>query len=274
ISNLVNIISADYIDMGFIKYALLMALPSLAAIGMSFLMLYLVYQKQLKNQVFEARLTPPMHAVRSKSMFILAWIVIGAMLLGCFISGTHEFPVSFIVIPCAAILFIVAQYKGIVRPLAIMKNTPWSIIFFSIGMFVIVYALKNGNITILLAHVMKIGYSYGEYVSTLIVGALAAALSCVMNNLPAVMIDLIAIDQLDLANETKKLFTLANVIGADIGPKMVPIGSLSTLIWLHILERRDFKITWGYYMKIGVILTIPTLFVALSSLYLWWKILV
>ncbi|MCH9631529.1 MAG: Arsenical pump membrane protein [Chlamydiia bacterium] len=273
ISNLVNIISADFVDMGFIKYALLMILPSLAAIGMSFLMLYLVYQKQLKNQFFEERLTPPMHAVRSKSMFILAWVVIGLMLLGCFVSGTKEFPVSFIVIPCAAILFIVAQYKGIVRPLAIMKNTPFSIIFFSIGMFVTVYGLKNGNITILLAHVMEMAYSFGEYASTLIVGALAAALSCIMNNLPAVMVNMIAVEQLDLAKATKELFTMANVIGADIGPKMIPIGSLSTLIWLHILEKRDFKITWGYYMRVGVVLTIPTLFVALSSLYVWHRIL-
>ena len=107
---------------------------------------------------------------------------------------------------------------------------------------------------------------HGRMSAVLAPGLSVAALSAGLNNLPALLTALLGLDHIQTAS--RDLLGYAALVGADIGPKLTPIGSLATLLWLHILRGRGVEVGWGEYLRAGLILTPPVLLVGLLTLWL------
>lgn len=269
VSNLVNIVSADFFEVSFDRYAQVMIPVNLVSVISSLAVLYWFYRKDIPQGYDLALIDEPATAIIDKTTFITGWAVLALLLVGFFILEPMGVPISAIASFGAIILLSVASVGNKIAVAPVVKNAPWAIVVFSLGMYLVVYGLKNQGLTNYLTLALNGLADQGLMIATIGTGILSAILSSVMNNMPTVLIQALAIDDTTSNGLVREAMVFANVIGCDLGPKITPIGSLATLLWLHVLASKNIKVTWGYYFKVGVVLTIPVLFTTLMALASW-----
>jgi len=268
VSNLVNIVSADFFKLGFSEYAAVMVPVNLASVAATLGMLHLFFRKDIPAVYDVALLKEPKAAIRAAGTFKTGWLVLVLLLVGFFALEPLGVPVSLVAAAGALLLLAVAKKGHAINTGKVLRGAPWQIVIFSLGMYLVVYGLRNAGLTHYLSSLLNHLSDQGLWVATLGTGFLTAFLSSVMNNMPTVLIGALSVDGSTATGVIREALIYANVIGSDLGPKITPIGSLATLLWLHVLSQKNIKITWGYYLRVGMVMTIPVLFVTLAALAL------
>ncbi len=254
-SNLPNIITAGYFHIGFVEYLKNMILPSFVSILISIAVLWIFFKDDIPKKIDPNLLPDAKSEIKSKKLFIFSWFFLIILFLGYIIGDFYHIPVSFFALGGALVFLFISALMKAVCVKDILKNAPWQILWFSLGLYVVVFGLKDAGLTNYLHFLV-------EDSNPLEVGFLSAFLSAILNNLPAVMIM-----DISLKGVENHALIYANIIGVNIGPKLTPFGSLSTLLWLSVLEKQKIKITFFEYMKFGVSITPIVLLFALLTLY-------
>ncbi|WP_333613396.1 arsenic transporter [Psychrobacter sp.] len=274
-SNLVNIVSANYFDIGFGRYAAVMVPVNIVSVLATLSVLWLAYARYIPKRYSTENLSAPQSAIKDPLVFRAAFPLLALLLVAYFATESLGLVISVVTSAAALILMAIAGrwWQGgrdaKFSMTNILKKAPWQIVLFSIGMYLVVYGLGNAGLTAYGARILNLLGHQGALVATVGTGFLSAIVASVMNNMPSTLIGALAIDSAQVPAATRELMIYANVIGNDLGPKFTPIGSLATLLWLHVLAEKDYKISWGQYMKVGLLITPPVLLATLLALVFW-----
>ncbi|CAM3862447.1 ArsB/NhaD family transporter [Mesobacillus zeae] len=285
VSNIVNLISLQMIDMDLYLHTMMMFVP--ATIGLLFLssILFALFYKQIPVKLpsywknaqmhviyrlhpLQSPADPPDSKKRSKVMkYVLLYVFLVRVSL--FAASYVGVSVSAVAIFGSIALLLWRWHYLKIPPSDMVKKTPWQIFLFAFSMYVIIYGLHNIGLTSLLIEYLEPIVSENLFHATLIMGTLLSLLSNLFNNHPALMVGTLTIAEMGLDPLTLKTIYLANIIGSDIGSLLLPTGTLATLIWMNILRKHKVKVSWSDYVKVTIIAIPISVLFTLSVLYAW-----
>jgi arsenical pump membrane protein len=284
VSNIVNLIALKIVGMDLYLQTAMMFVPS--TLGLLFLSyaLYLVFIKDIPKKIpiysdnhplKQHSFSHPLkghstdYFTKQKKLMIKMLVFVFFIRASLFIASFLGISISLVSVIGSMILLMWRWYYLKVNPKDMLTKTPWHILIFAFNMYVIIYGLHNIGLTeMILTYVTPLVEGSLLHAS-LTMGILISVLSNLFNNHPALMIGTLALTEMGLDPMVLHTVYLANIIGSDIGALLLPIGTLATLIWMHILRKNKIKISWKKYIKITIIVIPPTVIFTLICLYYW-----
>jgi len=231
-------------------------LPSLLAIGATFLVLRWAERARLKGACAAEVTQPELTRGGRTALFALALtalVLVAVSALGIRLGA----PTAIMGALTAAAVLI----RDRAAPWPLLKGVSWSVIVLVAGLFVMVEALDQAGLAQLLAHQLQAAAAGGARLAAGISGAVLAVACNLTNNLPA---GLVASATLKAAH-APRLATDALLIGVDLGPNLSITGSLATLLWLKAIRREGEDVDAWRFLKVGAVVMPPALLLALGA---------
>jgi arsenical pump membrane protein len=267
-SNLTNILTADFFHIPFGEYASRMLLPGMIAIAATIAVTTAFFRDPIKRE--ESRehapetFPSPASAIHDQRLFRLSWFNIVLMMIGYLGSERLGIPVAAVALGCAAVQWAASALTGLAPFKQTVLRAPWLIIVFALSMNLIVYSLHIHGATAWFPSVIAPAAEKNELIGIFGSGLLFSLLAAAINNLPAVLVSSLAIEQVD----GPAYMPFASLLGTSVGAKLSPIGSLATLLWIQLLRHGGISVSWREYTKYGLLFTFPILLLALFGLWL------
>ena len=256
ISNPMNMIVAELAGVGFNAYAAVM----LPISGVGALLTYVVLRVYYRNVLTASAAPAPPPVIPPAPP---AERPATALMLGVFcaypVMAALGGPIWSVAVAGAMGSLVIARHYRVAPARQLAGHVSLDILAFLWGVFLVVAALRNVGLTDRLSALYASQHGAGRQIAT--VGVVAALGSAIVDNHPMALLN-----QMALGNHGGRAL-FAALIGGDIGPRLLPIGSLAGLLWMDVLRRRGIEIGIGTFVKLGTLVLLPTL--AASLLLLW-----
>jgi arsenical pump membrane protein len=267
-SNLTNILLVDALGVNALAFAGHMLLPTLALLVTATAVLGWSFGRRLPRHYPLAALGPAPPFARRSSW--ATWLALGLLVAGYAVAAAVRLPLGIVVLVVGGGVLAFESLGGRVDARALLGRQPWSILFFAFSLFVVVYGVGNAGAAQLLATLLDPA-GRGPLLALVVAGVAVSLLCAAVNNLPVLLLTLLALRLLagahgPSASPSPSALPYAALLGANVGSKLTPIGSLATLLWLHLLSARGIRVGWGRYLRMAALPTAAALVAALLAL--------
>ncbi|MCB9559085.1 MAG: hypothetical protein H6709_22345 [Kofleriaceae bacterium] len=257
VSNPMNLVVAERAGIGFNRYALTMIPVALAGWLVTYALLARLFRAPLVDEApaLGAWAAPRALTPAARLVVIVLGVVLASYPVAAYLGG----PLWAVAAAGAAVCTAASVGAG-VRLRALASGVSWNVFPFLGGVLVLALAMQHAGVVDRLASLFVPGPARLP-----IIGAVAAAGSALLNNHPMAILDALALERTVGAGHVD---VLAALIGGDLGPRLLPSGSLAGILWMDVLRRHDVDVGVGTFARVGVVLTVPTLLVSILVLWL------
>lgn len=256
-SNPMNLIVADFAGLDFNDYAVVMFPIALVGWIVTFAVLRLIFRRELST----AGPAPPLAVEAGREPWTRAQKQGLAVTLG--VLGTYPIVSYFdgavwLVAACGATAAVLVCWRhGAGTPEQLLRQgVSWEILAFLLGVFTLAIGLRNAGAVTFLTDLYTSSGLFG-------IGVISAVGSALINNHSMALTNLFAIEATPGADHEEYL---AALIGGDLGPRLLPTGSLAGLLWFASLSRMGVDVSIRQFVTVGVLVTVPTLTISLAML--------
>ena len=265
ISNPINLVVAKIFGISFAEYAAWMLLPAVVSILASYAGVRFFFRRSLPARY---RIVDAPAPAGGRRALIVSGAVLAATLAGFFTVDLTGIPPAAVAGAAALLLLLM---HGRLNPGSsygrIARGVGWDVIVFVVGIFIVTRAVQSSGVVRAFGEAMADLSARSLPAAMHATGFSAAFLSAVMNNHPTADMLGLTLADCSLPRLPERMLALSALIGADLGPKMLPIGSLAALMWFRILRQRGVAVSYGLYVRIGVPVTLGALLLALLTLW-------
>lgn len=250
-SNLTNLLAFTATGLSFHHFTAIMAPSWLAAVAVEFLLLRWLFARDL---AVEPKPEPSTDTARVP-VFVL--VVLALTLIGFAVTSMLGFSPAWAALAGAVVLGVraLARRETSIAGIAAAADVPFLVFVLCLG--VVVDGLMLNGLEAAMRDVLPTGDTLPALLG---IAAVAAVLSNVVNNLPAVLV------LLPLVATSGPTAVFAILIGVNIGPNLTYVGSLANLLWRSVV-RRDIPAGFGEFSRVGLLTTPATLVAGVLGLW-------
>lgn len=270
VSNPINIIIANLFSITFFGYARWMFFPAIASMVVTYFGLRFFFRGQIPK-------TYNLEGVRSVNLSDnsiraqwISGIVLVVILIAFFLTNQLGIPFWVISVSGAIVAALATYPTRAISYTHVVKGIGWDVLVFMVGMFIVSVGLRNAGLTTVLHKFFTVLCGESVHGLSIAMAFASGAMSSVINNHPTIDIMGLTIQDMhivgDYAVRIKKILAMSVLIGGDLGPKMLPIGSLAAMMWFKLLAERGVNISYLQYIKIGVPVTMAAIFISITIL--------